>query len=203
MAKRVRKAVLPVAGLGTRVLPVTKGIPKEMLPLVDVPAVQVIVEECVASGIEDIIFVTSRGKEPILDYFDRAMDLEVLLERKGKHAELETVRRVSELARVASVRQPEARGLGHAVLCARNAVGDGPFAGLPGDDLVDSPRPALKQLLDVYDRYGQGVVALCEVAPGYEQNYGIVAGAPIADRVWQLSKLVEKPEPGTAPSRMA
>src|SRR5688572_24483656 len=113
----VRKAVLPVAGLGTRFLPVTKGIPKEMLPLVDIPVVQVIVEECVKSGIEDIIFVTSRGKEPILDYFDRATDLEVLLERKGKHAELETVRRVSELARVIAVRQPEARGLGDAVLC--------------------------------------------------------------------------------------
>lgn len=201
---RVRKAVLPVAGLGTRFLPVTKGIPKEMLPLVDVPTVQVIVEECVASGIEDIIFVTSRGKEPILDYFDRAMDLEVLLERKGKMAELETVRRVSELARIISVRQPEARGLGHAVLCARNAVGNEPFAVLLGDDLVDNPnRPGIAQLTDLYDKYRQGVVALYEVPEGQEHLYGIVKGERVSERVFKLSHLVEKPEASKAPSRMA
>jgi UTP--glucose-1-phosphate uridylyltransferase len=205
MAKptRVRKAVLPVAGLGTRFLPVTKGIPKEMLPLVDVPTVQVIVEECVASGIEDIIFVTSRGKEPILDYFDRSFDLEVLLERKGKHAELETVRRISELARIISVRQPEARGLGHAVLCARNAVGDEPFAVLLGDDLVEAERPATRQLLDVYDQEGTGVVALTEVPAGQEHMYGIARAEKLRDRVFSISDLIEKPEPGKAPSRMA
>jgi UTP--glucose-1-phosphate uridylyltransferase len=201
----VRKAVLPVAGLGTRFLPVTKAFPKEMLPLVDVPAVQVIVEECVKSGIEQVIFVTSRGKEPILDYFDRAADLEALLERKNKQAELEMVRKVSELATIVSVRQAEARGLGHAVLCARAAVGDEPFAVLLSDDLVDGPRPAIRQLLDVYSERRQGVVALREVAPGHEHMYGIIKGARTGDggRVWDIQDLVEKPPAGTAPSRMA
>jgi UTP--glucose-1-phosphate uridylyltransferase len=200
---RVRKAVLPVAGLGTRFLPVTKGIPKEMLPLVDIPAVQVIVEECVKSGIEDIIFVTSRGKEPILDYFDRAADLEVLLERKGKLAELETVRRISELARVIAVRQPEARGLGDAVMCARNVVGNEPFAVLLGDDLVEAERPAIRQLLDVYDQYGKGVVALTEVPAGQEHLYGIARADKIGERTYKVHDLVEKPEKGKAPSRLA
>jgi UTP--glucose-1-phosphate uridylyltransferase len=202
--KLVRKAVLPVAGLGTRFLPITKAIPKEMLPLVDVPAVQVIVEECVESGIEEIIFVTSRGKEPILDYFDRAADLEALLEKKGKTAELDLVRRVSDLATIVSVRQAEARGLGHAVLCARPAVGDEPFAVLLSDDLVENPaRPAIRQLLDVYERHRQGVVALYEVAPGQEHMYGIVGGERMDGRQWRLRELVEKPAPGSAPSRMA
>ncbi len=201
--KRVRKAVLPVAGLGTRFLPVTKAIPKEMLPLVDKPVVQVNVEECVAAGIEEIIFVTSRGKEPILDYFDRAADLEALLEKKGKFAELEMVRKTSDLATIISVRQPEARGLGHAVLCARAAIGDEPFAVLLGDDLVQSARPAIQQLVDVYDRNGRGVVGLYEVASGQEHLYGIVKAERIEPRLHRISHLVEKPEPGTAPSRLA
>jgi UTP--glucose-1-phosphate uridylyltransferase len=199
----VRKAVLPVAGLGTRLLPVTKVVPKEMLPLVDVPAVQLIVEECVSSGIEEIILVTSRGKESIPDYFDRAADLELLLEKKGKAADLALVRKVSELARIACVRQAEARGLGHAIHCARSAVGDEPFAVLLSDDLVDARTPALRQLLDQFKTHGQGVLALCEVAQGQEHLYGIVKGEAISNRVFRLTELVEKPEPGRAPSRLA
>jgi UTP--glucose-1-phosphate uridylyltransferase len=203
----VRKAVLPVAGLGTRFLPVTKAIPKEMLPLVDVPVVQVIVEECLASGIDEIIFVTSRGKEPILDYFDRAADLEALLERKGKGSELDIVRRVSDLGRISSVRQPDARGLGHAVLCARAVVGNEPFAVLLGDDLLEGDRPAIRQLLDVYESSGSAVVGLIEVPPGQEHLYGIAKGQLVAGeterRVHRIESLVEKPAPGTAPSRLA
>ncbi len=202
--KRVRKAVIPVAGLGTRFLPITKAVPKEMLPLVDVPAVHVIVEECVQSGIEEIIFVTSRGKDSIVDYFDRATDLEALLERRNKTADLDLVRKISQMATVVAVRQAEARGLGHAVLCARAAVGDEPFAVLLSDDLVVNPqRPGVKQLLDVYEATGIGAIALLEVPSGQEQMYGVVAGERVADRTWKLSKLVEKPAPGTAPSRMA
>jgi UTP--glucose-1-phosphate uridylyltransferase len=201
--QKVRKAVLPVAGLGTRFLPATKAIPKEMLPIVDVPSIQLIVEECVASGIEEIIFVTSRGKSAIEDHFDRAGDLEALLERRNKKTDLAAVRRLSTMARFSSVRQPEARGLGHAVLCARDAVGDEPFAVLLGDDLVEAQPPGIRQLLNVYERRGTGVIGLKEVPVGQEHLYGIVEGANVGGRDWKLSKLIEKPAPGTAPSRMA
>src|SRR5215471_1585754 len=139
MIKKVRKAVLPMAGLGTRFLPATKAIPKEMLPLVDTPSIQLIVEECVAAGIEEIIFVTARGKSALEDHFDRAGELEALLEKRNKTADLELVRRPTQMARVSSVRQAEARGLGHAVLCAKPVVGDEPFAVVLGDDLLDAP----------------------------------------------------------------
>jgi len=201
--KKVRKAVLPVAGLGTRFLPATKSIPKEMLPLVDTPSIQLIVEECAAAGIEEVIFVNARGKSAIEDHFDRAAELEALLERRGKRQDLERVRRPQQLARFLSVRQAEARGLGHAVLCARDAVGDEPFAVLLGDDLVDAKVPAVRQLADVYERTGKGVIALYEVPAGQEHMYGIVEGKRTAPRELELSKLVEKPAPGTAPSRLA
>jgi UTP--glucose-1-phosphate uridylyltransferase len=201
--RKVRKAVLPVAGLGTRFLPATKVIPKEMLPIVDVPSIQLIVEECVASGIEEIVLVTARGKSAIEDHFDRAAELEALLERRGKTADLARVRRPAEMARFVSVRQAEARGLGHAVLCARAAVGDEPFAVILGDDLLDAPVPGIRQLLDCFERRGTGVVGLTEVAPGQEHLYGIVDGERIADREWRLRRLVEKPAPGAAPSRLA
>jgi UTP--glucose-1-phosphate uridylyltransferase len=201
--KRVRKAVLPVAGLGTRFLPATKAIPKEMLPLVDVPSIQIIVEECVAAGFEEIILVTARGKSAIEDHFDRAPELEALLERRGKAEDLERVRRPQQMARYVSVRQAEARGLGHAVLCARDAVGDEPFAVLLGDDLLDAKVPGVRQLADVYERTGQGVVALYEVAAGHEHMYGIVDGERTGPRELALKKLIEKPAPGTAPSRLA
>jgi len=200
---RVRKAVLPVAGLGTRFLPVTKAIPKEMLPIVDVPSIQLIVEECVGSGIEEIILVTARGKAALEDHFDRHGELEALLEKRGKTADLALARRPTELARVVSVRQAEARGLGHAVLCAREAVGDEPFAVVLGDDLLDANPPGVRQLLDVYERWGTGVVGLKEVPAGQEHLYGIVEGESVGRREWKLSRLVEKPAPGTAPSRLA
>jgi UTP--glucose-1-phosphate uridylyltransferase len=200
---KVRKAVLPVAGLGTRFLPVTKAVPKEMLPIVDVPSIQLIVEECVGSGIEQVILVTSRGKSALEDHFDRAGELEALLEKKGKTADLALARRPTQLAKVMSVRQPEARGLGHAVLCAREAVGDEPFAVVLGDDLLDARVPGVRQLLDVYERWGTGVLGLKEVAPGQEHLYGIVEGERVAPREWKLSRMVEKPAPGTARSRLA
>jgi UTP--glucose-1-phosphate uridylyltransferase len=199
----VRKVVLPVAGLGTRFLPATKTIPKEMLPIVDIPTVQLNVEECVASGIEEIIFVTARGKQSIEDHFDRSGELEALLEKRGKTGELAALRRLTSMAKFTSVRQAEARGLGHAVLCAKAAVGDEPFAVLLGDDLLEAERPGLRQLIDVYERWGQGVVALKEVAAGQEHLYGIIEGHKVAERDWQLRRLVEKPAPGTAPSRLA
>jgi UTP--glucose-1-phosphate uridylyltransferase len=201
--KKVRKAVVPVAGLGTRFLPATKAVPKEMLPLVDVPSIQIIVEECVAAGIEEIIFITAKGKSAIEDHFDRAPELEALLERRGKKQDLATVRRLSELARFVSVRQGEARGLGHAVLCARAAVGDEPFAVLLGDDLLHAEVPGIKQLIDVYERTGTGVVGLKEVPAGQEHLYGIVGGERTSPRELRVDKLVEKPAPGTAPSRFA
>ncbi|MGB8297994.1 MAG: UTP--glucose-1-phosphate uridylyltransferase [Polyangia bacterium] len=201
--KPVRKAVLPVAGVGTRFLPVTKAVAKELLPIVDVPAIQINVEECVASGLRDLILVTSRGKDGLIDYFDRAAELEALLERKGKQTELAMIRRLTELAQISSVRQPETRGLGHAVLCARAAVGDEPFAVLLGDDLFEGNPPGTKQLLDVHAKYGKGVVGLVEVPPGQEHLYGIVAGESLGGGVFRLNRLVEKPEPGKAPSRLA
>jgi UTP--glucose-1-phosphate uridylyltransferase len=212
--KKVRKAVMPVAGLGTRFLPATKALPKEMLPIVDVPTVQLNVEECVASGIEEIIFVTAKGKGAIEDHFDRAAELEDLLEKKGRHADLAVLRRITSMAKFVSVRQGQARGLGHAVLCAREAVGDEPFAVLLGDDLVVGQPPGLAQLLRVHERFQTGVVGLQEVPAGQEHLYGVVGGDPVPGAGGQLgdggpgatlrlSRLVEKPAPGTAPSRMA
>jgi len=201
--KKVRKAVLPVAGLGTRFLPATKAMPKEMLPLVDVPSIQIIVEECVAAGIEEIIFVTARGKSALEDHFDRAPELEALLERRGKKEDLARVQRPTQLARFSSVRQGEARGLGHAVLCARAAVGDEPFAVLLGDDLVDAKVPAIAQLVDMYQKLGTGVIALKEVPPDQAHLYGIADGTRDGARGLKIDKLVEKPAPGTTSSRAA
>jgi UTP--glucose-1-phosphate uridylyltransferase len=201
--KRVRKAVLPVAGLGTRFLPATKAMPKEMLPLVDTPSIQLIVEECVAAGIEEIIFVTARGKSAIEDHFDRAAELEALLERRGKTEDLARVRRPMEMARFASVRQAEARGLGHAVLCARDVVGDEPFAVVLGDDLLDAKVPGVGQLIEQYNKFGTGVIALKEVPAGQEHLYGIADGDRDGARGLKVRRLVEKPAPGTVSSRLA
>ena len=203
IVKPVRKAVLPAAGFGTRFLPVTKAVPKELLPIVDVPAIQLNVEECVASGIRDLILITSRGKDALVDYFDRGAELEELLERKGKQEDLAMIRRLTDLAHISAIRQAEARGLGHAVLCARGLVVDEPFAVLLGDDLLESDEPGIKQLLNVYAKYGKGVVGLWEVPSGQEHLYGIVAGEPLDGGVFRLNRLVEKPEPGKAPSSLA
>jgi UTP--glucose-1-phosphate uridylyltransferase len=203
MSAKVRKAVLPVAGLGTRFLPATKAMPKEMLPLVDVPSIQIIVEECVAAGIEEIIFVTARGKSSLEDHFDRAPELEAMLERRGKKDDLARVRKPTELAQFSSVRQGEPRGLGHAVLCARSAVGNEPFAVLLGDDLLDAKVPGIGQLIDAYQRLGTGVIALKEVPADQAHMYGIADGERDGARGLKISKLVEKPAPGTTSSRSA
>jgi UTP--glucose-1-phosphate uridylyltransferase len=206
---RVRKAVIPAAGLGTRFLPATKAIPKEMLPIVDVPTLQLIVEEALAAGIEQIVLVTGRGKSTIEDHFDHSYELEQTLRERGKQELLAEVERLSRMVRLVTVRQKEPLGLGHAVLVARQAVGDEPVAVLLGDDLYDCDgrRPAIGQLIDEYERLGggKGVVALMEVPAGQEQLYGIVAAKPLAasSRTLHISDMVEKPPAGTAPSRLA
>lgn len=205
-ANRVRKAVIPAAGLGTRFLPATKAIPKEMLPIVDVPTIQLVVEEALAAGIEEIVLVTGRGKGAIEDHFDRAYELERTLADREKRELLSVVERISKMVRLISVRQKEPLGLGHAVLVAREAIGDEPVAVLLGDDLYDTDRgrPAIGQLIDASERLGgAGVIALMEVAAGQEHLYGVVAGDRLDDRTLKLRELVEKPAPGTAPSRQA
>jgi UTP--glucose-1-phosphate uridylyltransferase len=206
MAARVRKAVIPAAGLGTRFLPATKAIPKEMLPIVDVPTIQLVVEEALDAGIEEIVLVTGRGKGSIEDHFDHAYELEHTLEARAKADLLEQVRRISRRVRLISVRQKEPLGLGHAVLVARQAVGDEPVAVLLGDDLFDceGKRPGIGQLIDAYEKLGgKGVVSLTEVAVGQEHLYGVVKAEPAGPGLHKISDLVEKPAPGTAPSRLA
>ncbi len=205
---RVRKAVLPVAGLGTRFLPATKAIPKEMLPIVDVPTIQLVVEEALAAGIEEIVLVTGRGKSSIEDHFDISYELERTLKDRDKKDLLAQIEGISRRVRVMSVRQKEPLGLGHAVLCARQAVGDEPVAVLLGDDLFDCDgrRSGIGQLIDAFEADGQkrGVIALHEVDAGQEHLYGIVEGERAGrDRLWTLKNMVEKPAPGTAPSRMS
>ncbi|HJZ86893.1 MAG TPA: UTP--glucose-1-phosphate uridylyltransferase [Polyangia bacterium] len=197
------KAVIPAAGLGTRNLPASKAIPKEMLPIVDVPSIQLIVEEAVAAGIRDIILVTGRGKHAVEDHFDVAFELEETLRRRGKLELATQMSRVSHLVNLIAVRQKEPLGLGHAVLCARDAAGDAPIAVMLPDDLLDGPRPGVAQLHEVYRRTGKGCIGLLEVEPGQERMYGIVKGQPAGPRLWQLEDLVEKPEPAQAPSRLA
>jgi UTP--glucose-1-phosphate uridylyltransferase len=205
-AERVRKAVIPAAGLGTRFLPATKAVPKEMLPIVDVPTLQLVVEEALASGIEEVVVVTGRGKTTIEDHFDVSYELERTLKDRGKLDLLEQVERISKMVRLIAVRQKEPLGLGHAVLVARQAVGDEPVAVLLGDDLYDTPagvRPALGQLIEASSTQGGcGVIALQEVPAGQEHLYGIVSGRA-EGRLLRIDDLVEKPPPGTAKSRLA
>lgn len=201
--KPVRRAVIPAAGLGTRFLPATKATPKEMLPIVDKPTIQYIIEEALASGIEDIIIISGKSKRAIEDHFDRNMELEMSLEASGKFEQLEMVRRISEI-NLHYIRQKEPRGLGHAILCARRFIGDEPFAVLLGDDVVDSEKPALKQLIDVYDRRGFSVLGVQEVAPEKVSSYGIIDGAPTEKaRTYTVKDMVEKPAQEEAPSRLA
>lgn len=193
MFKPVRKAVIPAAGLGTRFLPATKATPKEMLPIVDKPTIQYIIEEALASGIEDILIITGRSKRAIEDHFDRSIELELNLEASGKTKELELVRKISDI-RIHYIRQKEPRGLGHAILCAKHFVGDEPFAVLLGDDVVDSRVPALKQLIDVYDKTGASVLGVQEVPQEKVSAYGIVAGEPTDEaRTVKVNDMVEKP----------
>jgi UTP--glucose-1-phosphate uridylyltransferase len=200
----VRKAVLPVAGLGTRVLPAVKAIPKEMLPIVDRPLIEYAVEEARASGIEEFVFVTARGKTPIEDHFDRAPALEATLETRGRSAELESVQHSTMLdGNVVFTRQHSPRGLGHAVWCARHVVGDEPFAVILPDDLIQAPRPALGQLLEAYDRVGGSVVAVVDVPRDQTNRYGILDVTSDDGHLAAAKGLVEKPDPVAAPSTLS
>jgi UTP--glucose-1-phosphate uridylyltransferase len=203
MPQKVRKAVFPAAGLGTRFLPATKASPKEMLPLVDKPLIQYVVEEAVASGVESIIIVTSRGKTAIEDHFDVSFELEKLLEERGKEAELKAMRAISDMARVSYVRQREALGLGHAVLQARDVVGNEPFAVMLCDDIIDSETPALKQLLDVYEKYDAPVLGTMQVAGEAISRFGVIDGEEVEDGVYKIRDMVEKPPFAEAPSDLA
>lgn len=208
MIPRVRKAVFPAAGLGTRFLPATKAQPKEMLPLVDKPLIQYGVEEAIHSGIQDILIITGRGKTAIEDHFDVSFELEHLLETRNKKDLLAIVRGVSDTANISYVRQREALGLGHAVLRARDMVGAEPFAVVLSDDVIDAEVPCLRQLLDVYEFFGSSVLALMEVDPEDISAYGVVDAEPIAhngcrDRLYRIRSLVEKPPKNEAPSNLA
>lgn len=201
--KSVRKAVIPVAGFGTRLLPVTKSVPKELLPVIDVPAIQVIVEECIASGIEEVIFITGRGKVGIEDHFDYHYELEKLLEERGQYDELEKVRRISSMIRTISVRQKKPLGLGHAIYCARDVIGDEHFMVLLPDDIISSDPPCTKQMLDVFEKYGEGVVSLMSVPEDEVSEYGIVDGESWAPEMLRVRTLMEKPSEDIAPSNLA
>jgi UTP--glucose-1-phosphate uridylyltransferase len=208
MIPKVRKAVFPAAGLGTRFLPATKAQPKEMMPLVDKPLIQYAVEEAIHSGIQNILIVTGRGKSAIEDHFDVSFELEHLLETRNKKDMLATVREISDMIDVAYVRQREALGLGHAVLRARAIVGNEPFAVVLSDDVIDAEIPCLRQLLDVYDFFGSPVVALMEVPPDQISAYGVVDAEPVShngcqDRLYRIRNMVEKPKKSEAPSNLA
>jgi len=201
--KRITKAVFPAAGLGTRFLPATKASPKEMLPLVDKPLIQYVVEEAVSSGIEEVVVITGRGKRAIEDHFDVAFELEEDLKAKGKHKLLSEVQRIANLVTFCYIRQKKALGLGHAVLTAKRIVGDEAFAVLLGDDIIDSGVPALRQMMDVYQRYPATILAIQKVPKSQTQHYGIIDAKRIEDGVYLVKDLVEKPSPGEAPSNLA
>jgi UTP--glucose-1-phosphate uridylyltransferase len=203
MPHKVRKAVFPAAGLGTRFLPATKASPKEMLPLVDKPLIQHVVEEAVASGIESVIIVTGRGKSAIEDHFDVSFELETLLRQRSKDAELKLVREISEMAQVSYVRQREALGLGHAILQARDLIGNEPFAVMLSDDIIDSQVPALRQLLDVYEKYDAPVVATMHVQGDEISKFGALDVEEIENGVYKVRDMVEKPPLSEAPSDLA
>ena len=199
----VRKAVFPAAGLGTRFLPATKAQPKEMLPLVDKPTIQYVVEEAVASGLSDLVLVTGRNKRAIEDHFDAAFELEYYLQDRGKTEELAQIKTISELASVAYVRQKEPLGLGHAILCARTLVGDEPFGVFLGDDIIVSRVPCMRQLLDVYARYQGPVVAVMRIPGPDIERYGVIKPRPLGGNVYEVLDRVEKPAPADAPSALA
>lgn len=200
--KKVRKAIIPAAGLGTRFLPATKAMPKEMLPIVDKPTIQYIVEEAIESGVEDIIVVTGKGKRAIEDHFDSAFELEYTLENKGKLDILEKVKKSSNV-NLHYIRQKEAKGLGHAVWCARNFIGDEPFAVLLGDDIVEAETPCTRQLIEQYELTQRSVIGVQAVHPNQTDRYGIVDAGETMGRLYQVNRFVEKPPLGQAPSNLA
>jgi len=199
----VRKAIIPAAGLGTRFLPATKAQPKEMLPIVDKPTIQYIIEEAIASGISEIIIVTGRSKRSIEDHFDKSVELELELEKNGKDELLKMVREISDMANIHYIRQKEPRGLGHAILTARHFVGNEPFAVLLGDDVVVSKKPCLSQMIDIYNEYKTSVLGVQKVAHEVVNKYGIVNCKEVDDRVYKVRDLVEKPKVEDAPSDIA
>ena len=204
MENKIRKAIIPAAGLGTRFLTATKAQPKEMLPIVDKPTLQYIIEECVASGIEEILIITGRNKKSIEDHFDRSVELEMELEKSGKEEMLKMVREISDMVNIHFIRQKEPRGLGHAILCAKTFVGNEPFAVLLGDDVVyNDNKPCLKQLIDCYEEYKTSVLGVQTVEPQDVNKYGIVGGLHIEDRVYKVKNLIEKPAVEEAPSNVA
>ena len=203
MSKRVRKAIIPAAGLGTRFLPATKAQAKEMLPIVDKPTLQYIIEEAIESGIEEILIVTGRSKKSIEDHFDRSVELELELEQKGKTEMLEMVQDISNMVNIHYIRQKEPKGLGHAVHCAKSFIGNEPFAVLLGDDIVDAETPCLKQMIDAYDEYKTSILGVQEVAKENVDKYGILDVKYIEDRVYKVKDMVEKPSVEDAPSNIA
>ncbi len=203
MKEVVRKAIIPAAGMGTRFLPAVKASPKEMLPIVDKPTIQYIVEEAAASGITDIIIVTGRNKRSIEDHFDRSVELEMELEKAGKYDMLEMIKPISELANIHFIRQKQPLGLGHAILTASHFIGDEPFAVLLGDDVVVSKTPCLKQLIDVFDEKQSTVLGVQTVAREQVKNYGIIDGELVGDRLYHVKDMVEKPEVEEAPTNVA
>ena len=203
MRQTVRKAIIPAAGLGTRFLPATKSQPKEMLPIVDKPTLQYIIEEAIESGIEEILIVTGRNKKSIEDHFDRSVELELELEQKGKTAMLEMVQDISNMVNIHYIRQKEPKGLGHAIHCAKSFIGNEPFAVLLGDDIVDASTPCLKQMIDAYDEYKTTVLGVQEVARENVDKYGILDVKHIEDRVYKVKDMVEKPSIEEAPSNIA
>jgi UTP--glucose-1-phosphate uridylyltransferase len=200
---KVKKAIIPAAGLGTRFLPATKAMPKEMLPIVDKPTIQYIVEEAVESGIEDIIIVTGKGKRAIEDHFDHSFELEHNLLEKGKYELLSEVQKSSKLVDIHYIRQKEPRGLGHAIWCARKFIGNEPFAVLLGDDIVQAEKPCLKQLMEQYDRYNATILGVQTVPEQDVSRYGIVGGKQMGSRFYSVDRLVEKPKREEAPSNLA
>ena len=203
MNKNIKKAIIPAAGLGTRFLPATKAQAKEMLPIVDKPTLQYIIEEAIESGIEEILIVTGRNKKSIEDHFDRSVELELELEQKGKTAMLEMVQDISNMVNIHYIRQKEPKGLGHAIHCAKSFIGDEPFAVLLGDDIVDAETPCLKQMIDAYDEYKTTVLGVQEVARENVDKYGILDVKHIEDRVYKVKDMVEKPSIEEAPSNIA
>jgi UTP--glucose-1-phosphate uridylyltransferase len=200
---KIRKAVIPVAGLGTRFLPATKTVPKELLPIIDIPSIQYVVQEAVEAGIQEIIFVTGRGKDGIEDHFDEAPELEQILADRGQTATVEMLRRIAEMTEVVSVRQKKPLGLGHAVLCARDLVGDEPFAVMLADDLIDAETPGIRQLVEIFTETEESVVALMKVPLDEVHQYGVIKGKEVKPRLYAVEATVEKPAAKDAPSQMA
>jgi UTP--glucose-1-phosphate uridylyltransferase len=200
---RVKKAIIPAAGLGTRFLPATKSQPKEMLPIVDKPTIQYIIEEAVASGIEEILIITGRNKRSIEDHFDKSIELELQLEQTGKDEVLKMVRDISNMVNIYYIRQKEPKGLGHAINCAKAFVGNEPFAVMLGDDVVDSEVPCLKQLMDCYDEHQASIVGVQKVPLNQVSKYGIVNATHMSDRVYKVNDVIEKPKESEAPSNIA